>query len=203
MTKMVPNQFNSEKKLKIQEVLGMDSATKTYFEDLEAKYKDVQYEAFQNIITVTEKEVDWAYDVWDQLKEWLSDRDPHRRSRGAQFLASLAISDPEKRMLADFPVLWEVTRDPKFVTARHALQSIWKVGLAGPEQKQLVITHFIDRFQNGANEKNYTLIRYDMIEGLKKLYDQLNDEQIKQTALELIESEEDVKYRKKYLSVWK
>ena len=105
-------------------------------------------------------------------------------------------------MISDFPALWAVTKDPKFVTARHSLQSIWKVGLAGPEQKEMVIQHIIDRFQNGANEKHYTLIRYDMIEGLKKLYDQVNDEQIKQTAMELIETEEDSKYRKKYLSVW-
>ncbi len=61
----------------------------------------------------------------------------HRRSRGAQFLAGLAISDPEKRILTIFPTLWEVTKDPKFVTARHSLQAIWRVGLAGEEQKHL------------------------------------------------------------------
>lgn len=36
-----------------------------------------------------------------------------------------------------------------------------------------------------------------MIAGLKKLYDQINDEQIKQKAMELIEMEEDSKYLKK------
>ena len=181
----------------------MDAIIKSYFENLEAKDKTLQYEAFNNIIAATTEEVDWAYEVWDQLKAWLTDKDNHRRSRAAQFLASLAISDPEKRILDEFPTLWEVTKDPKFVTARHSLQAIWRVGLAGEEQKDLVMNHIVDRFRNGSEEKNYTLIRFDMIQGLRHLYDELKDESIKQTALDLIETEEDPKYRKKYLTVWK
>ena len=181
----------------------MDSATRTYFANLEAKDKDVQYEAFTTIIAVIKEEVDWAYEVWDQLRDWLTDSDNRRRSRAAQFLAGLAKSDPEKRILSDFPALWEVTKDPRFVTARHSLQSIWKVGLAGMEQKELVIQHLVDRFQNGADEKHYTLIRFDIIQGLKNLYDELKDEEIKKIAMDLIETEEDIKYRKKYRTVWK
>lgn len=181
----------------------VDSVTRSYFANLEAKDKDVQFEAFNNIIAATKEEVDWAYEVWDELKEWLTDTDNHRRSRAAQFLAGLAKSDPEKRILGDFSALWKVTKDPKFVTARHSLQSIWKVGLAGKEQKEMVINHVVDRFQNGVDEKHYTLIRFDMIQGLKNLYDILKDEEIKKIAMGLIETEEDVKYRKKYMTVWK
>ncbi|WP_106497929.1 hypothetical protein [Lentibacillus sp. Marseille-P4043] len=181
----------------------MDSKTQSYFENLNSKDKEVQYEAFQNILAATMEEVDWAYEVWDQLKEGLSDSDNHTRSRAAQFLSSLAISDPEKRILNDFSQIWEVTKDKKFVTARHSLQSIWKIGLAGPEQKQMVIHHLVDRFHHCIDEKNYTLIRFDIIQGLKNLYDEVEDEDIKQTALDLIETEEDEKYRKKYLTVWK
>lgn len=98
----------------------MDSIIQSYFENLESKDKDVRYEAYKNILAATEKEVDWTYVVWDRLKEDLTHPDNHRRSRSAQFLSNLAISDPEKRMLKDFKVLWEVTKDPKFVTARHS-----------------------------------------------------------------------------------
>jgi hypothetical protein len=181
----------------------VDSVTRTYFVNLESKDKDIQFEAFTNIIAATKEEVDWAYEVWDQLKEWLTDTDNHRRSRAAQFLAGLAKSDPEKRILDDFSALWEVTKDPKFVTARHSLQSIWRVGLAGKEQQEMVINNLVERFQNGAHEKHYTLIRFDMIQGLKKLYDGLKDEEIKQIAMDLIETEEDIKYRKKYMTAWK
>lgn len=181
----------------------MDSVTQSYFNNLEAEDKQVQLEALNHILAITEHRVDWAYEVWETLMNWLTDPDNHRRSRAAQFLANLAISDPEKRMLTDFAELWKVTKDPKFVTARHSLQSIWRVGLAGAEQQEMVIQHFTDRFTDGVGEKNYTLIRYDMIEGLRKLYDRVNDERIKQIAMELIELEEDSKYRKKYMTAWK
>ena len=176
---------------------------RSHFANLEAENKDDQYEAFISILAATKVKVDWAYEVWDQLVQWLTDADNHRRSRAAQFLAHLAISDSEKRMLNNFPTLWKVTYDPKFVTARHSLQAIWRVGLAGQEQKKLVLDHFTDRFQDGANEKHYTLRRFDMIQGLKNLFDQLQDEDIKQLAMDLIETEEDPKYKKKYLHVWK
>jgi len=183
--------------------MQMDNLIKSHFDNLEGPDKNLQYEAFTTILAATKEKVDWSYEYWDQFVEWLTDSDNHRRSRAAQFLSGLAISDPEKRILTIFPALWEVTKDPKFVTARHSLQAIWRVGLAGEEQKHLVITHFIDRFQNGEHEKNYTLRRFDIIQGLRYLSDELEDEHIKRTALELIELEEDPKYRKKYSGIWK
>lgn len=181
----------------------MDAQVQSYFEDLESNDKGIQYEAYQNLLTVTEKKGKWAYEVWDQLLQELTDRDHHKRSRAAQFLANLAVSDPEKRMLNDFPKLWEVTKDPKFVTARHSLQSIWKVGLAGDEQQKLIINNFTDRFINCVNEKNYTLIRYDIIQGLRHLYDEVERGEIKQKALDLIAREEESKYQKKYAALWR
>ena len=181
----------------------MDNTIQDYFINLESKDKDVQYESFNHILAATKEEVDWAYEVWDQLVEGLTDSDNHKRSRYAQFLSNLAKSDPEKRMLQDFPALWEVTKDKRFVTARHSLQSIWKVGLAGPEQKEMVINHLVDRFTNCLDEKNYTLVRFDIIQDLRNLYDEVKDEEIKQKALALIEEVDDPKYQKKYASVWK
>jgi hypothetical protein len=104
----------------------MDRTTQSYFENLQSEDKDKQYEAYHNILAATKEKVDWAYDVWDQLIKDLTHPDNHQRSRAAQFLCSLAKSDPEKRMLEDFPAVWAVTKDKKFVTARHSLQSIWK-----------------------------------------------------------------------------
>ncbi|WP_050180470.1 hypothetical protein [Domibacillus robiginosus] len=181
----------------------MDAQVQRYFKDVESKNKEIQYEAYKNILTETEKEVSWAYEVWDQLVEELTSRNPHKRSRAAQFLAHLAVSDPEKRMIKDFSKLWKVTKDPKFVTARHSLQSIWRVGLAGDEQQELILHHVTDRFIDCVDEKNYTLIRYDLIQGLKHLYDKVQRKQIKQIALDLIAREEDSKYQKKYAMLWR
>ncbi|KHF39392.1 hypothetical protein [Halalkalibacter okhensis] len=181
----------------------MDSQMEVEFEKSKTGNKDERYEAYQTILKVTDQKVDWAYEVWDQLVEDLTDKDNHQRSRAAQYLASLAKSDPEMRMMKDFPRLWEVTKDEKFVTARHSLQSIWKVGIAGTAQKDMVMEYMVDRFKNGTDEKNYTLIRNDILQNMKHLYNHYNDEAIKQIALELIETVDDKKYQKKYMGIWK
>ncbi len=59
------------------------------------------------------------------------------------------------------------------------------------------------RFNECITEKNCTLIRYDILQSLRNVYDAAHDEVIKEKALELIETEADVKYRKKYASLWK
>jgi hypothetical protein len=53
-----------------------------------------------------------------------------------------------------------------------------------------------------AVEKNGTLTRFDISESLKKVYDQTGDESVREKALELIETEDDLKYRKKYARLW-
>lgn len=53
----------------------------------------------------------------------------------------------------------------------------------------------------GAQRKDVlTLV---IIQGLRNLYDATKDEKVKTKALELIESEDDFKYRKKYAGLWK
>ena len=181
----------------------MNDTIQQHFECLEAKDRDVQYEAFQALLEATNEKVNWAYDVWDDLVIGLTSSNNHTRSRYAQFLSRLAVSDPEKRILTDFPALWEVTKDQKFVTARHSLQSIWRVGLAGTAQKELVMRHLVDRFHTCSDEKNFTLIRSDILQSMRNLYDVVGDEEIKRKALKLIERIEDSKYQKKYYSIWK
>nr|WP_318540227.1 hypothetical protein [Terribacillus saccharophilus] len=180
----------------------MDREIKEAFIKSKSKDKQESYEAYLYILQATEKQVDWAYEVWDDLLDGLTDQDNHQRSRAAQYLANLAQSDPENRMLTDLPRLWEVTKDEKFVTARHSLQSFWKVGLGGAEQRDKVMDYMDNRFKT-TDEKNHTLIRFDILQNMKNLYDQLNDEDIKQTAMYLIEAVEDEKYKKKYKSVWR
>jgi hypothetical protein len=180
----------------------MDLKTRKHLEDLFSENRELQNEAFSYILKETEKPVDWAYDVWDELVHGLRHKDNHVRAISAQVLANLAKSDSKNRMKKDFPDLMAVTGDEKFVTARHTLQSIWKVGLEKNMQKT-VVDALADWFKNCTVHKNCTLIRYDIIQDLRNLYDELKDEKIKQKALELIETEEDLKYKKKYASVWK
>ena len=181
----------------------MDSETRKYLDNLRSGERELQNQAFFYILKATETPVDWAYEAWDELVEGLRHQDNHVRAISAQVLCSLAKSDPENRMQKDFPALMAVTKDERFVTARHCLQNIWKVGASNKKMQKIVMDAFADRFRNCAAEKNCTLIRYDIIVGLKNLYEEVKDENIKQKALELIEIEEEPKYRKKYESVWK
>jgi hypothetical protein len=173
------------------------------FEKSKSGDKEERFEAYHTILNATDQKVDWAYEVWDQLVEDLTHKDNHQRSRAAQYLANLAKSDPDRRIMQDFPRLWEVTKDEKFVTARHSLQSIWKVGIAGNPQKEMVMEYMVDRFKNGTDEKNFTLIRNDILQNIRNLYDHYSDDTIKQTALDLIDMVDDKKYKKKYLAIWK
>ncbi len=181
----------------------MDKTTRTNLEHLWSKNRELQNEAFFNIIETTEKTVDWAYEAWDELVAGLSHKDNHDRAIAAQVLANLAKSDPDKRMLKDFKDLLAVTRDERFVTARHCLQSLWKVGAAGEKQRKLFLNGLDNRFQECRTEKNCTLIRYDIIQCLRNLYAVVNEAEIKEKALALIETEADPKYRKKYASLWR
>ena len=181
----------------------MNDTTITAFDQLTSSDKEIQTQAFFSIMAETEQPVDWAYEVWDGLVADLHHKDNRRRAIASQILCNLAKSDPENRMLSDFPALLHVTRDERFVTARHCLQAIWKVGVVGQPQQQLVMDGLAGRYAECITEKNGTLIRYDIVDDLRKMYDVLEDETIKTLALKLIETEDDLKYRKKYGGLWR
>jgi hypothetical protein len=181
----------------------MNQVVETSLADLRSQDKEGQNRAFQQLLPATDKPVDWAYEVWDELVRNLADKDNRRRAISAQVLCNLAKSDPEERMLKDFPTLLAVTKDGKFVTARHCMQSLWKVGIAGEAQRAMLLDVLTARFKECAAEKNCTLIRYDIVESLRKIYDETSDEKIRQRALDLIDTEDDLKYRKKYATLWK
>ncbi len=181
----------------------MKRITRTNLDDLLTQAGDRRYKALMYVLKVTDNPVDWAYEVWDQLVENLRHEDNHQRAIAAQVLCNLAKSDPGNRMLKDFDALFAVTRDERFVTARHTLQASWKVGAAGKKQQKMVVDRLAGRFGDCSAERNCTLIRYDIIQGLRNLYDEVEDEKVREVALRLIESEEDLKYRKKYAGVWK
>jgi hypothetical protein len=180
----------------------MDEITNTHLKNIRSKDKALQNAAFEYLMAATAVPVDWAYAAWDDLVAGLSDKDNRVRAIVSQLLCNLAQSDPEKRMLMDFDKLLLVTKDERFVTARHCLQAIWKVGLAGSAQREMVVGGLNGRYQECISEKNCTLIRYDIIQSLKNLYDAVPDETIKEQALALIEAEDDLKYHKKYATVW-
>lgn len=181
----------------------MDDTTRKQWDELHSQDGDARYTAMNALLAATEQPVAWAYEVWDELLAGLRHPDNHQRAIAAQLLANLAKSDPERRIVRDFDRLLAVTRDERFVTARHSLQALWKVGAVSPEHQQLVVERLAERFREAAGEKNGTLIRFDIVKGLRRLYDQVGDEALRETALALIATEADARYQKKYASVWR
>jgi hypothetical protein len=181
----------------------MNDSTGMALENLRAADRDLQNQAFTTILAATDQPVDWAYQAWDELVGDLKHPDNHVRAIAAQVLCNLAKSDPENRMLNDFPSLLAVTRDKRFVTARHTLQALWKIGVVGEAHKEMLVNGLSARFADCAAEKNCTLIRYDILQGFINLYDVVQEDAIRSTALALIETEPDPKYRKKYSSLWR
>ena len=181
----------------------MNKPIRKNLDNLWSEDRELQNKAFTYILKVTDKPVGWAYEAWDELLANLTHVDNHNRAIAAQVLSNLAKSDPKDRMLRDFDKLLNVTKDERFVTARHCMQSLWKVGTAGNKQKKIYMEGLEHRFKECITEKNCTLIRYDILQSMRNVYDAIKDEKVKEKALELIETEDDIKYRKKYASLWK
>lgn len=181
----------------------MNESILTNLKNITSQDRAIQNQAFTDLLTASERPVDWAYEVWDELVAELEHKDNHVRAIAAQVLCNLAQSDPHDRMQRDFEALLAVTKDQRFVTARHCLQALWKTGLPGPKQRDRLLDGLERRFNECIHEKNCTLIRSDILVDLKNLYDAAPDESIREKAQAWIETEDDPKYRNKYAAVWK
>lgn len=181
----------------------MNARIRALFAARESSDRDAAYQAFVDLMALTEKPVRWSYEVWDQMVSDLSHKDGHKRAFAAQMLARLALSDPESRMRRDFAALAGVMRDEKTVTARHALQSLWRVGRAGEDQLALVLDALTKRYRECSSEKNGSLVRTDVIESLGHLFRAVGDPSIEAHAETLLISEKDEKARKKQRASWK
>ncbi|MGV8833066.1 MAG: hypothetical protein ACOH2N_13900 [Devosia sp.] len=172
------------------------------FHDLWSTDRAAQNAAYRQFMAATAGPVDWAYVVWDDVVAHLAASDNHDRAIAGQLLCNLALSDPEQRIRRDWDKLLAVTEDTKFVTARHVIQSLWKVGLS-EALRPFLLDATAQKFAACASHKNHTLIRYDLLEGLRDLADATGDQTIRPVALNLIQTESDVKYANKYSKIWK
>ncbi len=172
-------------------------------DDLRSSEKDRQNRAYESLLRAAEEPVEWGYEVWDELLGMLKNGDSRQRSIAAQVLCNLAKSDPDERILRDLGALLAVTRDERFVTARHCLQALWRVGVVGERQREALVAGLVHRFGECRGEKNCTLIRYDILAVLRRVYDATGDAALRSTAAGLMGIEEDAKYRKKYNTLWR
>jgi hypothetical protein len=162
-----------------------------------------QNSSFLFFMDTTKEPVAWAYEIWDDMLALLKHGDNKQRAISSQVLCGLAKSDPKVRMLKDIRALLAVTKDERFVTARHCMQSLWMFGVAGDTQRKALAKGLVERFKECDKEKNCTLIRYDILQSLRRVHDTVHDESLAATATMLIELEKDPKYQTKYATLWR
>ncbi len=176
----------------------MNKDVKESIDNLASSDVKTRFAALQTILSLTEEKVDWVYEVWNTLVDKLDDENSYQRSIGILVLCNLAKSDPENLIEACLPRLLALTRDEKFITSRQCIQNIWKVAASNSRSRDLVLDHLEKQFAECAGEKHYNLIRLDIIQSMRLLYDCEQDGKLLARARELVKTEKEEKYRKKY-----
>jgi len=176
----------------------MDSAIRQKFIELSSKDDKLRMDALQAILRITDEKVDWASEVWDELLQKLDDKNSYQRSIAIMVLCNLAKSDDENRMSEAIDRLLSHTRDEKFITSRQCLQYIWKIAVVNLTLKEKVVTHLEAQYKTCIQDKHYNLIRQDIIQSLKNIYDANGDELLLDKIRMLLQLEDDLKNRKKY-----
>lgn len=172
-------------------------------EDIRSMDGKPQGQAVEALMAATDQTVHWVDDAWAQLVDDLGHRNDRTRAIAAQLLCNLAKSADEQRVLTALPALMAVTHDERIVTARHCLQSLWKLGVIGQPQRDAYRQALTARFDAASDEKNGTLTRADIVESLRRVYDETGDRAVHHTAERLIGTEVDAKYRRKYARAWR
>src|SRR5258706_15028920 len=101
----------------------MDTTVRTSLDNLWSEDRQLQNDAFSHILNLTDKPVDWAYEVWDEVLGKLRHKDNHNRAIASQLLCNLAKSDPQKSILKDFASLLAVANEETLFNCPTNLRS--------------------------------------------------------------------------------
>lgn len=181
----------------------MDKHVKECFDNLASTDDTIRMNALQTILEITEDQVDWIYEVWDDLFQRLNHQNSYQRTIAILVLCNLAKSDTQHRLDISLDLLLAHTKDEKFVTSRKCLQNIWKVAAASPQNRVNVLDHLEKRFRECGSETHFNLLRQDILQSVRCLYDQEKDEGLLIRAGEWLLDEKEEKYCKQYAAILK
>jgi len=179
----------------------MNSKTRTLYSNLSSTDDKDRLDAFNKILSLTDSKVPWVYEVWDDLLLRLGHPNSYQKSIAIMLLCNLVKSDTDQRISQSIETILEHTKDEKFITSRRCIQNIWKVAAAAPDIRQKVIDHLEMRFKECASEKHFNLLRTDIIQSIRSLYDFQPDENLRELGKSMIKEENESKYRKKYEAI--
>ena len=164
------------------------------FEDLESKDNKIRFEAFQELIRLTENKVNWIYDKWFVLLDKLSSNNSFQRSIGLMLIANLAKSDQENRVgaiLADYLNSFD---DEKFITSRQCIQNVWKIAICNKSNCSRILVELEKTYFENIHLKTHgNLIKEDVVFSLCQISKHTSDKAILDKANELIDNEIDPK----------
>jgi hypothetical protein len=169
----------------------------TMFANTADKDDKIRYEAFQTLLSLTDKKVDWVYDKWYELLEKLNSENSYQRSIGFLLLANLSKSDADNRIGLILKELTQLFDDEKFITSRQCIQNLWKIAICNVSWKSFIIGElFKTYYENIHINKHGNLIKQDVIFSMNKIYQSEKDNDVYAKIEELISSETDAKFQK-------
>ncbi len=179
----------------------MSADVETLVEMLSLKDDDTRYNAFLEMLKITEEKVEW----FDQYKkiflDKLSDENSYQRSIGAMLLCNLAKNDKRHEFVAILKKLMPLIDDEKFITQRQYLQNIWKVAIVDKEYRDKIINQLEKEFKSCTTKKHYNLIRLDIISSMIQIMNHEEKESVRNIVGEMINYETDEKSKKKYIKM--
>ncbi len=166
----------------------------TLFSNLESKDNKIRYDAFQELLTITDSEVEWVYDKWLDLIGKLSSDNSYQRSIGLMLLANLAKSDHENRISEILLKFFDCFNDEKFITSRQCIQSIWKIAICNKSNCGRIVAELERTYYENIHLRSHgNLIKDDVIFSLSQITKHLNDKTTFDIAKKLIADEIDPK----------
>lgn len=180
----------------------MAKGIEIFFNQLESKDDGERYNALQELLKITEEKVSWLDDYLDILLGKLRSENSYQRSIGMMILCNCAKSETAKKEYKKIiPLLMPTINDEKFITQRQYIQNIWKIAVVDQAYKKKIVDQLKVEYSCCINKPHYNLLRQDIIQSLMNIFKTMNDESIKQLTIDLIDKEEDLKNKKRYLKI--
>jgi hypothetical protein len=176
----------------------VEKSLSQYFSDLSSKDESLRLNALNSILALTEKKVDWIYEVLDLLLVKLQDENSFQRTIAIRILCSLSKSDVRSRFPAFLERLLAHTRDESFIASRICIQNIWNVAIDDTHTREIILKHLKKQYTDCINGKHYNLIRQDILQSMSNLSSTIGDEMILSSAKNLAAMEINPKYRQVY-----
>jgi hypothetical protein len=146
--------------------------------------------------------VGWANKAWPPLADYLTHKDNRVRAIAGQALCNLSQSVLPDLIRRDLPALAKLTYDERFVTARHVLQNLWKVGVMDVQIRSDLLAILTKRFSSCAEENSVGIVRKDILKAMHTLFGITGDSRVQDAAEALILSEPDKMLSKAYHRAW-